>query len=106
MTKEQKKEILDKQIMKGAKGVHIADSYLKFYSEELKGGCTVYFIGTFQIDGDFGTFSKIVNSLQMTKEQRESFETESEEFEYYEEFSKLISKNNDGAIIDFDIIEF
>lgn len=92
------------------KAIHDTESYrqaqslrpdVDFFEKECKGGATVYFYGMYQEDGDFGTFSKIVTSMKITKEQRSLFEDEKGERKYYNSFAELI-KNNDPEIISID----
>ena len=80
---------------------------LDFFKKECKGGCTVYFYGTFEEAGDFGTFSKIITSMTITGEQREVIsDGEEGEKAYYQKFADLI-KSYDEELLDvtFEIEE-
>lgn len=89
----------------GNAGLYISRPSLKFFEEEMKGGCEVYFYGTYQIDGDFGQFSKIITKLSVTKEQRELYDDDDDEIAYYEKFAELIKAGDPELLaVDFDIL--
>ena len=75
-----------------------------FEKECKKEGCTVYFFGTYEL-GDFDTFTKIITSLTVTKEQREIFDNDDDEIAYYEKFAQLIKSNDEELLeVNFDVV--
>lgn len=87
-------------------GHQVRQSDLDFFKQECKNeGCTVYFFGEYESDGDFGTFSKIVSSLTVTREQRDLYDDDDDELAYYDKIAEII-KSGDPEMQDicYDVV--
>lgn len=108
-------EVIDKErlgIREEANALECAGFVVKqkhidfFCNEMMKEGCSVYYYGTYQEDGDFGQFSKIIAKFDYTPEQRQMFEDDDDEIAFYENIQDLLKANDPELIsVDFDIVK-
>lgn len=65
-----------------------------FFKKEMVGGVEVFFYGTYTVDGDFSTFSKIISTLKLTSEQVELFDNLVEMKKFFNEYAGMLEKND------------
>ncbi len=78
-------------------------SMIDFFQKEMKGGITVYYYGTYEEVGDFGVFSKIISTLQLTGEQIEMFESDKELEEYCDRYGAILQENDPECSVSYQI---
>lgn len=76
---------------------------IDFFKKEMQGGATVYYFGTYEEAGDFGTFSKIISKLQLTGEQVEMFESDKELEEYCDKYGAMLQDIDEECTVSYQI---
>lgn len=76
---------------------------IDFFQKEMKGGITVYYYGTYEENGDFGTFSKIIGTLQLSGEQVEMFENDAEIEKYCDRYGEMLQANDPDSTVSYQI---
>lgn len=76
---------------------------IDFFQKEMKGGITVYYYGTYEEAGDFGVFSKIIGTLQLTVEQVEMFENDAELERFCNKYGEMLQANDPDCTVSYQI---
>lgn len=75
---------------------------IEFFKKEMVGGIEVFFYGTYKIDGDFGTFSKIISTLKLSNEQVNMFENIPEMKKFLSEYAGMLERNDPDCSVTFE----
>ena len=73
-----------------------------FFKKEMNGGVEVFFYGTYKVDGDFGTFSKIISKLELTGEQVNMFDNLVEMKKFLNEYAGMLEKNDPDCSVSYE----